>query len=251
MERPSGLKPFVGVKAYPVPWRQVAALTPHIWEKSRYSVREFTEQSLPCLQPEPLVLGLESLPESPRFVLVANHYQRKGLWILHPCSVITVALQRHYQLPDPPMHWVVTANWPRIRVGPFSFRSPGDWLLPRVAHALHCYPVSFAGTDPSLTARSYLALLKSAKRTDRPLGLFPEGVAGAAGCPAKPLPGVERLLAHLGKAGLPCVPCQIREILEGEGERLQVRFGAAIGAEELTTASDAAELVMERVHGLA
>lgn len=225
------------MKQYPVPWRAVMALTPHIGQRTRYSLQRFTE----ACAPEAEVTGLERLPASPRFVLAANHYQRPGLWILHPCSAITVALQRHYGLGDPPVRWVVTANWPRWKVGPFSFRSPGDWLLPRVAHALHCYPVSFAGTDPGLTARSYREMLRGG---DRPLGLFPEGVAGTAFAPADPLPGVERLLELLARRDWPVVPCQI-----GENEnRLQIRFGEALQPVEILRAGvDAARVVMARI----
>ncbi|MFN0101825.1 MAG: hypothetical protein ACKV2U_07020 [Bryobacteraceae bacterium] len=230
------------MKQYPVPWRQVLALTPHIGRRTRYSVRRFTEESVRPLQPEPEVTGLDRLPLSPGFILAANHYQRKGLWILLPCSVITVALQRHYGLDDPPVRWVVTANWPPWKLGPVTLRSPGDWLLPRVAHALHCYPVSFAGTDPALTARSYRALLNAP--ADRPLGLFPEGVHGAASKMAEPLPGVERLLLLLARKNWPVVPCRI-----GENEdRLQIRFGEILQPVDLLSAGEnAARLVMNRI----
>lgn len=233
------------MKEYPTPWRQVLALTPHIWAKTRYSVKTFTEQSLPCLKPDPQIEGLENLPPSPAFVLAPNHYQRPGLWILHPCSVITVALQRHYDLPDPPIRWVVTANWPPVKIGPWKLPSPGDWLLPRVAHALHCYPVSFAGTNPALTARSYRTLLKDAKSLDRPLGIFPEGVAGRAFQMAPPLPGVERLFVTLAKLGLPVVPCGMHET-----DRLVVRFGSVISPAELESAPHAADLIMARIRCL-
>lgn len=229
------------MKQYPVPWRQVFALTPHIGQRTRYSVRRFTEQSLECLQPAPVVDGLGNLPLEPRFILAANHYQREGLWILHPCSVITVALQRHYQLDDPPVRWVVTANWPPWKLGPLTIPSPGDWLLPRVAHALHCYPVSFAGTNPALTARSYRALLKD---LDRPLGLFPEGVHGTAFHEADPLPGVERLIQLLARKQWPVVPCRIRE----NEDRLHVHFREIVQPAELLAAgNDAARLVMNRI----
>jgi hypothetical protein len=224
-----------------VPWRQVFALTPHIGQRTRYSVRRFTEESVRVLQPAPEVLGLDQLPVSPRFVLAANHYQRPGLWILHPCSVITVALQRHYELDDPPIRWIVTANWPPWKLGGLTIPSPGDWLLPRVAHALHCYPVSFAGTDPALTARSYRALLKD---LDRPLGLFPEGVHGTAFHEADPLPGVERLILLLAKKNWPVVPCHITE----NEDRLQVRFRETMQpAEILKAGGQAARLVMDRI----
>jgi len=135
----------------------------------------------------------------------------------------------------------VTANWPPWKVGPWTIPSPGDWLLPRVAHALHCYPVSFAGTDPALTARSYRALLKD---LDRPLGLFPEGVNGTAFQEAEPLAGVERLLLLLARKKWPVVPCRISE----NKDRLQVRFGANVQPAELLEAGgEAARLVMTRI----
>ena len=68
-----------GLKRYPVPWRQVLALTPYIGQRTRYSVRRFTEEPVKLLQPAPEVTGLDQLPPSPRFILAANHYQRKGL----------------------------------------------------------------------------------------------------------------------------------------------------------------------------
>jgi 1-acyl-sn-glycerol-3-phosphate acyltransferase len=235
------------LKQYPIPWGEVFALTTHVRHGTRYSVRRFTERSIANLTPDPVVSGLEELPPDPRFLLCANHYQRKGLWILLPCSVITVALQKRYSLPDPPVRWIVTANWPPWRVGPWPFPSPGDWLLPRVAHALWCYPVSFAGTRPELTARSYRALMKDAVSGDRPIGLFPEGVRGTALQPADPLPGVERLILLLAKREIPVVPCRISE----KQDTLHVRFGPPIPPDTLECAAErAAELVMTRVREL-
>ncbi len=66
--------------------------------------------------------------------------------------------------------------------------------------------MSFAGTNPALTARTDQALLTDEKTLDRPRGIFPEGVAGTAFQMAPPLPGVERLFVTLAKLGLPVVP---------------------------------------------
>ncbi|HEY3439927.1 MAG TPA: hypothetical protein VGK29_04215 [Paludibaculum sp.] len=83
--------------------------------------------------------------------------------------------------------------------------------MPRVAHALWCYPVSLANANPAYTARSIRAVLRDAKSATRPSGLFPEGVAGSAGRLSVPLPGVERLIAHLARMGVPVVPAGISE----------------------------------------
>lgn len=228
---------------YPVPWDEVFGLTPFIAHRRRRNVEEFTRSIVSRMAPPPRIDGLELLPDSPRFLLVANHYQRKGLWILHSAAVITQAIAARYGAHPAPVRWLVTANWPRVRLGPFSFRSPGDWLLPRVAHALWCYPVSFAGSNPAFTARSLRTLLKDARTTDRPIGLFPEGVAGLAGLLTDPLPGSERLIAQLALLGLPAVPCGIGE---SEG-RFVIRFGPPVPATEVASAEDPARFVMARV----
>jgi len=233
--------------SYPVPWDQVFSLTPHLRNGTRKDLSEFTGAIVARMLPAPVIEGWAHLPASPRFLLVTNHYQRKGLWILHSASVLTQAVLRHYGVelqPDlPPVRWMVTANWPPIRVGPWKLPSPGDWLLPRVAHALWCYPVSFAGANPAYTARSIRAILRDAKTATRPIGLFPEGVAGSAGRLSAPLPGVERLIVQLARLGLPAVPAGIREA----GGRFHIRFGAAIDAGSLVAAGNAAELCMARV----
>lgn len=231
---------------YPVPWDQVAGLTPYIAHRRRRNIDEFTSAIVARMDPPPRYEGLDLLPAHPRFLLVANHYQRKGLWILHSAAAVTQAIVKRYGAHEAPVRWLVTANWPRIRLGPLSFPSPGDWLLPKVAHALWCYPVSFAGTNPAFTARSLRAVLKDARGAERPIGLFPEGAAGSAGVLTSPLPGTERLIAQLGRAGLPAAPCGISE----SGGRFVIRFGAPVPAAELAAAPDAARLVMRHVAAL-
>ena len=232
--------------SYGVPWKLLAGLAPHFLDKTATSVDAFSDGICQQIHPEPVVTGWEHLPESARFVLVANHYQRKGLWILHPAAVLTQIIRKHYGPGDPPVRWIVTANWPRIRIGPWSFRSPGDALLPRVAYALACYPVSFVGTNKSFTAGSIRRVLREMPHADRPLGLFPEGVRGSAGALADPLPGVDRLLVHLARTKIPVQPIGI-----SEEDGFVIRIGRTISAEEITAAPDAARLAMARVGELA
>lgn len=220
--------------AYPVPWDLVFGLGPNIAKRTATSVDAFSAGICARIQPEPLITGWDNLPRSARFILLANHYQRKGLWILHPAAVLTQAIRRHYGPGDPPVRWIVTANWPRIRLGPISFRSPGDILLPRVADALACYPVSFAGSNQAYTARSIRRILREAPKADRPLGLFPEGVAGTAGQLTDPLPGVDRLILHLAKAGMPLQPAGISE---AQG-RLTFHFGVTVPPLEVIATGD-------------
>jgi 1-acyl-sn-glycerol-3-phosphate acyltransferase len=193
----------------------------------------------------PLVLGTANLPQSARFLLAANHYQRKGLWILHPAAALTHAIRQHYGPGDPPVRWIVTANWPRIKVGPFSFPSPGDLVLPRVAEAWSCYPVCLHGVNPAYSARNLRRILRDLPYASRPLGLFPEGVRGSAGHLSDSLPGVERFIVLLAGAGVPVVPAAI-----SESGRLILRFGKAILPEELRLANNSGVLVLSRIQDL-
>jgi 1-acyl-sn-glycerol-3-phosphate acyltransferase len=198
------------------------------------------------MQPGPIYEGLEHLPADPRFLLVANHYQRKGLWIVHVASALTQAIaERYTRTIDPPVHWVVTANWPRWKLGPLSFRSPGDILLPRVAHALSCFPVSFAGANPAYTAATLKRILKATQTIERPIGLFPEGVAGSAGHLHPPLPGVDRFIALLAKRGWPALPVGV-----SENGRFICRFGAPISSDELLAHADPASYLMNQIRTL-
>ncbi len=229
-----------------VPWKLIFGLGPHIANRTATSVDQFTAEICAGIAPAPAIEGVENLPDNPTFVLAANHYQRKGLWILFPAAIMTRMIRQRYGPGDPPVRWMVTANWPRVKLGPLSFPSPGDILLPRVADALACYPVSFAGSNQAFTARSIRRILRDAPKAPRPLGIFPEGVGGSAGVFTNPIPGVERLLAHLAKAGMPVVPVCISE---SDG-RLSFRVGSAIPTAELIAATNSAELVLSRIQML-
>jgi 1-acyl-sn-glycerol-3-phosphate acyltransferase len=232
-----------GAVEYAVPWDLVFGLGPRVVSRTATNVDRFTAAICARMDPQPLIRGWEELPPSACFVLVANHYQRKGLWILHSAAVLTQAIRTRYGPGDPPVRWVVTANWPRWGWGRWSVPSPGDIVLPRVADALACYPVALAGANPLLSARNLRRVLREAPAAARPLGLFPEGVAGSAGRPSEPRPGVARLLVHLARAGMPVQPAGLAE----SGDRLVAHFGETLTCETLLRAPDAAKLAMRRV----
>ncbi len=229
--------------SYPTPWRQVLEIWPHVVNQTRGSQRAFSSGIVARMNPPPSIEGLENIPRDPRFVLAPNHYQRKGMWIAHPASAITEAVGAKFGDRDPMVRWLVTANFPPWKLGPWRLRSPGDLLLPRVAHALWCYPVALVGTDPAMTARSIRQLLRDLPSLDVPLGIFPEGAEGVAGRISGPLPGVGRLLTMLAKAKWPLVPVGIGE----SGGRLVIRFGRTVSAQRLLASGDPGALTMDAI----
>ena len=124
-------------------------------------------------------------------------------------------------------------------------------MLPRVAAALGAYAVPFAGADPRTAARELRRLLRDARSTDRPIGLFPEGAAAVAGPPGPPLPGAGRLIGLLARTRMPAVPVAIWESgLESAASRLEFRFGMCVSPGPLLAAEDPARLLMDRIREL-
>lgn len=158
---------------YPVPWTVISKLGPHIMRDTRSDVETIYRGFVARMHPGPVYEGLEHLPPSPRFVLASNHYQRKGLWIAHIASVLACQMADTYHS-TPPLRWLVTANWPRWHIGPVTLRSPGDVLLPKVAHAAWCYAVPFAGTNPNVAGRSLRRLLKDTSASRVPSACSPK-----------------------------------------------------------------------------
>lgn len=219
----------------------MALLAPSLIQGDQTALLEFAVAVCSSHPANAIVDGIGNLPDSPRFLLCANHYQRRGLWILHPAAVITAAIGQRYSALDPPIRWVVTANWPPWQFFGFRFSSPGDLLLRRVARSLDAFPIPFAGGNPAATARSYRQLLR---RLDTPVGLFPEGTAGAAQRIGDALPGVERLIAAVARTGVPVLPCRISE----EDRCLRIRFAPTVSPPEIEEAGPhGARLVMDRI----
>lgn len=209
---------------YAVPWNLLAGLTHNLRTGAPRNIDDFTASIVRGMRCALLIEGAANLPADPRFILAANHYQRKGLWILHTAAALTQAVAARYRLPDPPVRWLVTANWPRWRFLGWSMPSPGDFVLPRVAAALQCYPVPFAGSDPAMAAATFRRIRRDLPEIEGPVGIFPEGAAASADRIGEALPGVTRLLRYMGRPVLPA------RVLEVRG-RLVIRFGPVVPAD--------------------
>jgi hypothetical protein len=229
---------------YPVPWDVISKLGPHILRGTRSEVQTIYRGFVSRMQPPPLFEGLDQLPQTTRFVLAANHYQRPGLWIAHIASVLACAMDDRYHA-APPLRWLVTANWPRWKLGTLSVRSPGDILLPKVAHAAWCYAVPFAGTNPGMAGRSLRRLLKDTADAQCPIGIFPEGAQATAGKLSPPLPGIGRLFTMLAERGWHVQPAGV-----SEAGRFVVRFGPPIETAAILEARDAGALILGRIADL-
>lgn len=225
---------------YPIPWDLVLSLTPHIARRTQARTAALLAAIVERMPAPPLFHGLENIPAAPPFVIAANHYQRRGLWIAHPTAAIAHAVAQRTPR-DTPLRWLVTANFPPFRLGPLKIPSPGDLFLPHVARALGYFSVPFAASSPTRTARSLLAALREAPHCI--LGLYPEGAHAAAGSIGPPLPGMDRLFHLLAHRGLPILPARILD----NSTQLIVEFLSPISPAALAAIPAPASAVMDRI----
>lgn len=172
-------------------------------------------------QPRPLLTGLDLLGTSGA-LLVANHYQRPGLWIGWAGALIAAALYARQPAVDPPLRILVTntqyVTWRgKQHAVPFS-----RWFLRRVAALWGLIPLPAAPADMQGRGLALRMSLRCLKAREVVL-LFPEGEAGSAAELSDALPGTGTFVA-LASRHAPILPVAFWE----EGATLRGQVGPPI-----------------------
>jgi hypothetical protein len=166
------------------------------------------------------VEGLEHVPCLGSFILVMNHYSRRGLRPYHCAMAVNVAVaQRRPGEGQSFIRWAFTSEYLGRRLGPMPIPlSLIRWVFRRVALV---YGFAIIARRQELVmgrAASLRDLARTARHT--PVGLTPEGLA-SSGRLVEPPPGSGLLLAALVHGGVPLLPVGIWE----DGPELHIRFG--------------------------
>ncbi len=168
--------------------------------------------------PYPLrVSGLEHIPVSTPFILVMNHYNRKGL---RPqlCALIVSGLIKRERPQLPEIAWVYAEELEEFIYAPIPV--PG-WLMRILfrrlgkVYGIIPMPRAWRRTQERAAAIRHIQQTLSA----RPVGLTPEG--GGPGVLREPPPGTGLLLMRLAAYEAPILPVAVCE----EGETLIIAFG--------------------------
>lgn len=192
-----------------------------IFGRPRRSLGNDATWLLTTRQPRPLLTGTEHLPAS-GCLLVANHYQRPGLWIGWVGALVAATLYARHPAVDPPLRILVTdtqhLTWRgRQRALPFSC-----WFLRRAAALWGLIPLPADPADRQgrgLALRTALRCLK----TGQVVLLFPEGEAGSAAGLSAALPGTGTFVA-LASRHAPILPLRFWE----DGGTLHGQIGSPI-----------------------
>jgi Acyltransferase len=205
---------------YPFPWDLFCRLALQLPSGSRSLTADAALMSS-RISPPPVVEGVDRIPVEGPLVVAANHYQRRGLWIAWPGTVITTELaMRRGQ--EPPIHWLVTGG---IRLFQWKHAGPevpfSSTMMVAIARIYGMIPLPLDKRIGRATAlRTWIRLAESGHA----VGLFPEGLAGSSRGLRHPEPGFDALCNALHTRRIPVIPCAIFE----RGDTLHIRFGPCV-----------------------
>lgn len=166
--------------------------------------------------------GLDNVPAAGSFIVVMNHYSRRGLRPYH-CAMVISAAVASVRPGLPQVRWAFTSEYLGRHIGPVPIPLwLIRWTFRRVARVYDF--VVIPRREERVMGRA-AALRRFARAVARgPIGLTPEGLRGT-GPLAEPPPGNGLFLASLSRPGIPLLPIGLRE----DDDTLVVRFGAPFG----------------------
>ena len=197
----------------------------------------------------PVVAGSDNLPATGPCVLVANHYERPGLWMGWSGAMLARAVHEHSGLR---LRLVAITEWSDYRLGPFIVPPAlTRCLCGRFFRVFGFIPMEPASAGASRRADGVRRGLQAVRKGEI-IGLFPEGDIGETPAMIPAQEGSGSFMLALAARGAPIIPVGI---FENDG-RLHIRFGppvdvdAARGAPRKTRDRAASYLAMTAVASL-
>jgi 1-acyl-sn-glycerol-3-phosphate acyltransferase len=163
--------------------------------------------------------GLTNVPEEGPFVLVMNHFSRRGLRPYHCAMAVTAAIATR-RSPDPEVRWAFKSEYIGVRLGPLVVpRWFLRWLFRRIART---YRFTIIARRPERAMERAAALRELSRALERqPVALTPEGLE-SRGQLIEPAPGTGLFLSSLCRRGAPLLPVGLWEDEDGV---FHIRFG--------------------------
>lgn len=166
----------------------------------------------------PLIRGLDRVPEGGKLVIIANHYERPGLWMAWPALIVSAAVR---QRTGRDVHWIAIQEWESFSLA--GIEIPRDWIRRIFERAFATYGILAMAPDdaPAAARAASVRLAATVLRGGGALGLMPEGTVGPTPELLEAREGAGAFLLLLTAGGAQVLPAGIYE----EEERLVIQFG--------------------------
>lgn len=203
---------------YRASWENVIRGIIYIVRGKPRSLAQDALLAIPSMPAPPLIRHADSIPESGQFVVVANHYERPGLWMAWPALFASHAIR---QRTGKDVHWIAIEEWQ-------SFSLWGIAVPPRVVRAVfervfQTYGI-LAMPSPHTAASARATAMRTAVQQIKEghiVGLMPEGDVGATPELLEAREGAGAFLLLLA-GRVPILPVGLYE----ENDRLVADFGS-------------------------
>jgi 1-acyl-sn-glycerol-3-phosphate acyltransferase len=175
----------------------------------------------PRLPVTPVITGADRLPATGSYILVANHYERPGLWMGWPGMIMSRAVYEHTHRR---LRLIAISEWKDYKVAGIPIPPPiTRFIFSRFFDTFGFIAMEPEGADPHARAEGVRAALLAAKQGEG-IGIFPEGNIGPTPAMIKTQAGSASFVLALSARGAPVLPTGLFE----DAGRLHVVFGEPV-----------------------
>jgi 1-acyl-sn-glycerol-3-phosphate acyltransferase len=205
-------------RRYRASWENVIRAIIYIARGKPRSLAQDALLAIPNMPAPPLIRHADRIPESGQCVVVANHYERPGLWMAWPAIFAGHAVRERT---GKDVHWVAIEEWESFSL--WGIAVPPGVVKVVFERAFQTYGI-LAMPSPHAPATARAGAMRAAVQEIKEghiIGLMPEGDVGATPELLEAREGVGAFLLLLaGRA--PLLPVGLYE----ENDRLVADFGS-------------------------
>jgi 1-acyl-sn-glycerol-3-phosphate acyltransferase len=217
-ETSSPLKGYYYGARYRASWDTILRGIVYILRGKARSLAHDALYAIANMPAPPLIRGSDLIPEDGNFIVVANHYERPGLWMAWPALFVSRTIQERT---GKDTHWIAIEEWESFSL--MGIPIPSSVLRAVFGRAFQTYGI-IAMPPMAASPGARAAAMRTAThkvRSGSIVGMMPEATVGQTPELLEAREGVGAFLLLLSSSGVRILPVGLHE----EHGRLVAHFG--------------------------